>query len=226
MNKTRPPAEYEGPTINGHPILSVENVQQWFKQACGCVPSLDDAARVARAVNHYDLFSALWKETREFKTSRQNNPSALRMRRIREALTTLQNDLPVLIEDTRKAFPDPQRSRLLVALLDAVNSVAPRDPAAAHMKTALARSVSAPLRQGPGRKPSGWHYIAQELGPIIGEALKRCGVTSGFGKPTSPAVKILELVFGYLSFATTAEAIVDAMRKPRKRTKKLGGEIA
>jgi hypothetical protein len=229
MNKTRPPTEYEGPTINGHPALSAENVQQWFNQACGHVPPLEDAARVARGVNHYDLFGALWKDTQEFKSRRRNNPSALRIARISKALTTLQNDLPVLIEDTRKVFPDPQGSRLItaVALLDAVNSVAPRDPVVRRVETALSRSVTAPLRQGPGRKPAGWHYIAQELGPIVLDALKSSNVrTAGFGKPTSPAVKIMKLVLDYLGVATSPEAIVEAMRRRPKRRKKEGGEIA
>jgi hypothetical protein len=32
-----------GTTINCHPILSAETVQHWFRQACDCLPSPDDA---------------------------------------------------------------------------------------------------------------------------------------------------------------------------------------
>jgi hypothetical protein len=84
-----------------------------------------------------------------------------------------------------------------------------------------------PLRQGPGRKPAGWHYIAQELGPIVLNALKPSNVrTAGFGKPTSPALKIMNLVLDYLGVATPPEAIVEAMRRRPKCRKKEGGEIA
>ena len=152
MTKAGPPAEYDGPTINGRPALNAENVQKWCEQACcGCAPSLGDAAHIAAMVNHYDFLGALWKNTPEFKQMHQNNTSTLRMRRISKALTILQNDLPVAIDDTRKVFPDPQSDRLVVvvALLHSVNLLAP-----IFQKFAP---------RGAGREPEPWHRIAREV---------------------------------------------------------------
>jgi hypothetical protein len=49
MNKC--PKEYGGPTINGKPVLSIEEVQQWFKEA-DCDASFDNAKSIAQALNH------------------------------------------------------------------------------------------------------------------------------------------------------------------------------
>jgi hypothetical protein len=33
MSERRSTTEYVGTTINGHPVLTIEEVQQWFRQA-------------------------------------------------------------------------------------------------------------------------------------------------------------------------------------------------
>ena len=106
---------------------------------------------------------------------RRSNPSTLRRRRIAEALATLQNDLPVLMEDTRIAIGDKKSEGLtaLVALLDAIK------PFAAGFEKFRQR--------GAGREVDPWHKIARNLRPLILEALTSAGVKqAGFGKITSP----------------------------------------
>jgi hypothetical protein len=67
--------------------------------------------------------------------------------------------------------------------------------------------------RGPGREPELWRRIARNLGPMIIKALKSAGVKrAGFGKPTSPAVKIMRAALDYLDVRKSHDAIVDAMR--------------
>jgi len=193
-------AEYDGPTINGRPALSIENVQQWFKEAYAVVPPQGEVAPIAQSLNHCALLASQWKSSPEFKQMRRSNPSTLRMQRIHVALTTLQKDLPVLIDDTLKVFPDARSTRLVgvIALLDSVNTLVP-----GFQK----------FGRGPGREPERWHRIARNLRPMIIAALKSAGVKrAGFGKPTSPAVKIMRAALDYLDVRKSSEAIVDAMR--------------
>jgi hypothetical protein len=193
-------AKYDGPSINGCPALSIEDVQQWVKDAYDVVPPQSEAAVIAANLNHCLFLEAQWKNTPEFKKMRRNNQSISRIRRIHLALTTLQKDLPVLIDDTLKVFPDARTTRLLgvIALLASVNTLAP------GFQT---------FGQRPGREPELWRRIARNLGPMIITALKSAGVKrAGFGKPTSPAVKIMRAALDYLDVRKSHEAIVDAMR--------------
>jgi hypothetical protein len=193
-------AEYDGPSINGRPALSIGDVQQWFKDTYDVVPPQSEAATIAANLNHCLFLEAQWKSTPEFKKMRRNNQSTLRMQRIHLALTTLQKDLPALIDDTLKVFPDGRTTRLVgvIALLDSVDSLAP------GFQT---------FGRGPGREPELWRRIARNLGPMIIKALKSAGVKrAGFGKPTSPAVKIMRAALDYLDVRKSHDAIVDAMR--------------
>jgi hypothetical protein len=97
--------EYDGPTINDKPALSVNDVQQWFRDVQCLTPSPAEAASIAAMINHCDLFSAAWISTSEFETRRQKNPSMLRMWRIAAALRKLRDDLPRLIGDSRRISP-------------------------------------------------------------------------------------------------------------------------
>jgi hypothetical protein len=200
--------EYDGPTINGRPALSIENVQQWFKEAYAVVPPQGEEGKcffkclalIAQSLNHCAFLQAQWKSTPEFKKMRRNNQSTLRMRRIHLALTTLQKDLPALIDDTLKVFPDARTTRLVsvIALLDSVNTLAPGFQTFGRRR---------------GREPELWHRIARNLGPMIIAALKSAGVKrAGFGKSTNRAVKIMRAALDYLDVRKSDEAIVDAMR--------------
>jgi len=208
MNKRSSVKEYDGPTINGKPILSIEQVQQWFAKA-HCDASFDDAKLIAQSLNHCALLSALWRNTPALKASRRNNPSLLRMIRIGEALRTLQTDLPVLIDDTLKVFPDRQASGIMpaTALLNSVNLLAP------------GFQKYRPYGRGP--EPERWHNIARNLGPRILDVFKSSGRRSGFGKSTSPAVAVMQSALSYLDVEASQETIVEAMRPKRTRTKKL-----
>jgi hypothetical protein len=200
--------EYDGPTINGRPILSIENVQQWFKEAYGVVPPQGEAAPIAQSLNHCAFLASEWKGTFELKKMRRNNPSRLRGQRIHEALTILQDDLLGVIDDTLKVFPDARTNQLVavIALLDSVNALAPGFQAFAR---------------GPCREPELWHRIARNLGPMIITAIKSAGVKrAGFGKSSNRAVKIMRAALDYLDVRKSDEAIVDAMRIRKKRVGK------
>jgi hypothetical protein len=204
----------EGATINGRPALTLESVQQWFSDAFHVVPEVGAVAPIARAVNHCALLESHWKRTPEFDEMRRSNPSMLCMRRIAEALTTLQNDLPVLIEDTRNVIGDKQSEGLsaVIALLDAINP--------------LAEGFQKFRQRGAGREVDPWHNIARNLRPLILDALKSAGVKrAGFGKAeTSKAIRIVKSALAYLGVQATEQAIVEAMRT-RSRARK-GGKIA
>lgn len=202
------PPEDDGPTINGHAILGPETVQQWFVIAGTAIPRLEQAAPIAQKVNNFDLFGFIWKSTLEYKQARQKNPSMLRLRRISQALAILQKELPAAIEDTRRVNPKAEGEGLhaAIALLELANRL---EPAYRGFRRR-------------GREPEGWHRVARTLGPLIRAALESEGTgRAGFGKPTSPAVKVVELALGYLGVHKSCEAIVDAMRG---RTKK-GGKM-
>jgi hypothetical protein len=197
--------EYDGPTINGRPALSIENVQQWFKEAYGVVPSQGEAAPIAQSLNHCAFLASEWKGTPELKKMRRNNPSRLRGQRIHLALETLQKDLPGLIDDYLKVFPDARTNQLVgvITLLNSVNALAPGFQEFAR---------------GPGREPELWHRIARNLRPMIITALKSAGVKrAGFGKSTNRAVKIMRASLDYLDVRKSEEAIVDAMRIRKRR---------
>ena len=199
-------ADYDGPMINGHPALSVKAVQLWFSDTFTVNPTAEHVAPITQALNHCSLFEAHWRNTPEYKKMRRGNPAALRLRRIHEALATLQKELPVLVDSTRKVFPEAHGEGLVatIALLNSVNLLAP-----AYEKF---------HRPGVGREPEAWHRIARNIGPMILQVLKANSIArAGFGKPTSPAVKIMQLALTYLDERHSPEAIVDAMRTPTKR---------
>jgi hypothetical protein len=214
MNEQRSATEYVGTTINDHPILTTEEVQQWFSRA-NCVAPSDAAESIAQMLNHCAFLFAQWKGTPELRASRRKNLSFLRIERIGEALRTLQTELPVLIGDTLKFSPG-SRARGLVpvlALLDSVNLLAP--------------GFQRYRPRGRGREPERWHNIARNLGLHITKIFKSsAGRRVGFGKPTSLGVAIMQSALAYLRVEKSPEAIVDAMRPKRTRNKKVrGGEI-
>ena len=202
--------DFEGATINGRPALTLEGVQQWFSKPFDVVPEAGAVAPIAQAVNHCALLESHWKRTPEFDEMRRSNPSVLRMRRIAKALATLQNDLPVLIEDTRKVIGNKQTEGLtaVMAFFGAVNP--------------LAAGFEKFRQRGAGREVDPWHRIARNLRPLILEALTSAGVKrAGFGKITSPAVQIVKSALAYLEVEASEQAIVEAMRT-RTRARKNG----
>jgi hypothetical protein len=62
MNRKKPTVEFDGPTLNEHPVLSVADVQAWFRTA-KCDAPADAALAIAQMLNEYELLGALWKST-------------------------------------------------------------------------------------------------------------------------------------------------------------------
>ncbi len=211
MDKLRPEdeapsAEYDGPTINCKPILDIGTVQQWFKDVRVVGLTGEAAAPIAAFLNEAAFLSSQWKNTSEFNEMRKNDKGRQRMRRVSCALATLEKDIPALIDDTMRIAPEHPALAPVVALRDAVEVLAP--------------GFQKFLPKGRGRNPESWHNIARKLGPMLTEAIKRSGPKrAGFGKVTSPAVRIMHSALGYLGIAKSCEAIVDAMRG-RKRVGK------
>lgn len=100
--------EYDGPFINQRVPATTNLVKSWCQKAKAPILSDDDADAMARDVNYALLFDAQWRD--EYKAARDENVSTKRMRRIAEAMATLQADLPKLIEDLRRAKPDADLS--------------------------------------------------------------------------------------------------------------------
>jgi hypothetical protein len=211
MNRKKPTVEFDGPTLNGHPVLSVADVQAWFRTA-KCDAPADAALAIAQMLNEYELLGALWKGTPALRKQRRTNASRLRLTRIAVALKSLQSELPIIIEDSREVFANKQSASLegLVKLLDQVNQVTPR------FQNFL------PTR---GRDVEFWHVVARKVGAKIIQTFKAStGRRVGFGKPTSPAVEILRSALAYLGVTKSPEAIVDAMRPKRTRSRKRMGK--
>lgn len=200
--------DYDGPTINGRPILGVEDVQKWFASE-GCIISAECAAAIARDLNYCALVSFLWKSTPALRSARRNSAFHLSSKRIHFALKSLQHELPILINNTRKVFPNTPPSLVTIeALLAATNNVAP-----GFQKFAP---------RGRGRETDLWHNIARNVGQNITKAFaKYSGRRAGLGKSTSPAIKILKSALAYLDENHSEEAIVDAVRSRRSRTRSL-----
>lgn len=111
-----------GPLINGRPVLTVQDVQNWCHSAHMPVLSDTAAAEVACQLNHAALLRTQWAP--EFAELRKTNPSTKRMCRIADALATLRNDLPGVLDDSRAIKPDDDVS-LTEALLDLVQKHQP-----------------------------------------------------------------------------------------------------
>ena len=195
-----PSVVYDGPTVNGKPLLTVEVVEQWFKEAYGCIPSPEEATSLAKDINHCAFLSVHWKP--EFNKQRRGSADVLRMERIGLALTALKKDIPVLIANNIAVRPGPPDERLVV-LLSSVSSLEP---------------LFQLYRPRRGRQPELWHNVARNLGRKIIETAKADGVKRpGLGAPTSPAIGILKNALGFLGLETTVEAICDAVRPTRNR---------
>ena len=121
LRHARPTAQLDdwGPLVNGRPVLTVANVQEWSRSVH--LPNMSDAAaaEAARQLNHLAFMRCQWAP--EFAEQRKANPSAKRMQRIANALAVLQKDLPVVLNESRKIKPDADQS-LTKALLDLVRS--------------------------------------------------------------------------------------------------------
>jgi hypothetical protein len=102
------PLEYDGPLINQRLPATIELVQSWCRKVKAPILTDDDAAAMAREVNHALLLEAEWRD--ESKAARDEELSTQRMRRIADAMATLQADLPKLIEDSRRFNPDADLS--------------------------------------------------------------------------------------------------------------------
>lgn len=193
------------PLISGQAALSAKDVQRWFRDAYGVIPSAADVAPIAEALNHCRFLEGQWSDKPEFKKARRGNPSRLRMQRIGEALRSLQTDLADYLKDTRKVRPNDKHEELK-ALIKAVDSVVP-----GFQK--FTRS-----RRGP--EPLLWHRIACSLKPLIVAALQSCGIKrAGFGKPTSPAIKIVQAALSYIGVEESVDTICDALRGRKKKGK-------
>jgi hypothetical protein len=214
MARKKHPPDYDGPTINGRPALSVREIQKWFSDE-GCIIPMEDAAAIAGDLNHCAFVSFFWKSTPSLRAARRTNPSRLSMQRTYTALKTLQNDLPVLIANTLKVHPKnpPPSLAPIEALLKTANNLEP-----CFRKYAP---------RGRGREPDLWHNIARNVGRKIAEAFaKHSKKRTGLGKPTSPAIKILKLTMSYLEEHHSEDAIVDAVRARRARAREGRGKAS
>lgn len=203
----------DGPTINGHPILSVEDATQWFKEVGCCNPKTEAVLSLVQKLNEAEFVGFLWKSTPEFRAKRRNNPSRVRFARIAQALETLRSDLPVVVEDSLRPLSAVERSEWkhpITTLLEQANAVAP-----------VFQNF---LPRGRGREPEPWHNISRNIGSDIKKILLASGRRqAGLGKPTSPTVKVLKSALAYLGVNKSPEAIVDAIRPKRTRSiKRLG----
>ncbi len=168
--KETPPKAGDGPSLNGHAILSVADVQSWFK-AAKCDVSEERARPIAQLLNEYEFLGGLWKNRPDLRKARRNNPDRLRNVRVAKALQTLQADLAGILETVRRDIPDrlPQYEPV-AALLSQVNSIAP------YFRQFLPRR---------GRDADPWHTVAKKVGAKIVEAFKVSGKANvGLGKPT------------------------------------------
>jgi hypothetical protein len=180
----------------------IETVKLWFKDACGVGLTEEAATAVAvslLAVSIFDIQFGVVLEIDSLNSLRQ---------RIRSALVELQNDLSALIDFHEELAGDVSGRPCtglpgLVELRDTVKAAAP--------------GFGRFLPKGRGRKPEPWHSIAQDLGPVLKEAIVSGGKRAGFGQPTSRGVKVMSLALAWLGFeAVTPGAIVDAMRARKK----------
>jgi hypothetical protein len=172
-------------------------------------PNFTVLAVIRRAKFERRLTGALWKGTFELREQRRNNPSRLRNERIAKALRVLQSELPQMLADVRKLVPEDHHKQYqpvidLLILMDQI---------ARHFSKDLPRR---------GHDTDQWHIVARKVGALIVAAFKRSGRDRiGLGKPTSPAIEVLQRGLGYLGQNVSPEAIVDALR-PKRVRKRLG----
>lgn len=198
----------DGPLINGHPILGINEVQQWFSDA-GYEANTESAKSLAQAINHAELFGYLWKNTSALRTQRGNDQFRLQCGRVTQALEVLRMDLPLIIEAVLKVDPNVQSDNFnqLKTLLNYANTTAP--------------SFQQFSPRGRGRQPELWHNVARNLAKNIKAILEASSSRRfGYARATSPVVRILQMALIYLNIHKSPETIVEALRPKRTRKRK------
>jgi hypothetical protein len=144
-----------GPLVNGRPVLTSQEVQDWCRSVH--VPGLSDsgAIEIARLLNQAAFLRVLWAP--EFAETRKANPSTLRMRRIADALAILLEELPWALNDSRAVKPDTDLTQS-EALLDLVRKHQP---------------IIDKYRHGPGRPRDLTANLAAKIGRLVSELSDR-----------------------------------------------------
>ena len=127
------------PSVNGRSALTIQEVQDW----CRHMPRLSDTAagKVACELNHAAFLCAEWAP--EFAEQRRANQSFQRMRRIADALATLRNDLPKLLDDSRAVNADVTLTEALLDLVEKHGVVIDKHRHAPGRPSELAGNVAA-----------------------------------------------------------------------------------
>ena len=94
--------KFDGPTVNGRPLLTVAEVLGWAKEVHAHL-SRDGAARIASELNHASWLALTLLTRNEW-------PATKRLAEISADLTRLRANLSELVADTRRIQPDADTS--------------------------------------------------------------------------------------------------------------------
>jgi hypothetical protein len=112
MTRQKTLSEQNGPTVNGRPLLTSQEVRAWFKQHKGDVKE-SSANKIIALLTEYEFIKFFWNKTPKQQKQERNSPYWLRNRQIADALVTLQAELPSIIADNLKIFPDGKSERVI-----------------------------------------------------------------------------------------------------------------
>jgi hypothetical protein len=122
MYPSTPPSDYEGPLVNGRPILTEADVHAWCTASHGPQISCARAAEICRSLNDALLFSWRWQD--RAAEQRRTNPSTQRMHGVAKALRTLLADLPQIIAHSKVVGADVTLTEALLDLAEKHRPVA------------------------------------------------------------------------------------------------------
>jgi hypothetical protein len=143
--------------------ITGKTVQQWLPM------SNSAAERVANYLNLRSLSSYYWAP--RFAAKRESDPNLQRLRRIREAVETLRNDLPPLIEQERRYIDEIKVEEVKSVYIDhSLRKTEQLLAIATEMASnfGMLELLAPPRHHGRGR-PSDWpvNYILKDLAKIF-----------------------------------------------------------
>jgi hypothetical protein len=199
-----------------HWVLPPEKVQRWFREANVNAPSQEVAANLALKVIFLKI---TWPLERDKKT-RKATPFDDSAKRIGIAIATLRKELPGWLDEYSSPLWQP-----LHGFTDE-----PVYKKTLQSMSRLREVIDLIVHEGVfrdhlpvmGRPREAWYGLALALGEEIVAALKASGVKSaGFGKGTSPALRVLKSALRWLGVHEKDDALIMAMRRNRERGKKV-----
>ena len=193
------------PVLNG---ITTDEVSGWFGQAAPrwTVPDDGALATVRFVLDHVQVQRQPPKPMIDLK------PVIQKLKRIRDALSMLKDELPPLIESAKAH----QAQFWELGMDDAAHFAGERAALLDALCTATTHATAAFLWPVPKRRRAYWTSAAMQTCRVACEAWHSTGRAKIGLKPTSPAVGFVRLVLARIDREQTADAISQCLIRARR----------